>query len=699
MARDLPLSPFLTPRRLIVARLHAVIAAAAVLTLAFFHGPAHAQQAPAPAGPDPTVLFNNAVGSFDRGDYQGAVTAINTLLQQLPPDLGPGDKVKLAAQLEPIYFTLGAAYFNLKQYPEAITAIKDYLARYPKSTRATEAAFSLAQASFFSKDYTPAAKGFAALENIPAFHEQALLLEGLSYKEAGDDAKATGALEKLITGGIKSPTAARGAMQLIFLYGKTKQPDKALKMLSNVQANIDQLENVVELNSVALEQGDAYLQNGSNAEALTCYRAVRTREQVIALEHDRIAGLQKRLEANKVAARANVADAPRYFTLNKQIQDSIAEDQTLVDNFEKLPTIYPKVLYRIGRAYYQMGRPWEAIVAYGDCLDRTTDPADREPALFGTITAYADVNQAAVAREECNAYLKEFPQGTNAFTVGYLLGATALQENDPKAAETYFGRMLAEQPSSTLREEMRFLLANAKFAQGKYDEAKGDYSGYVKEFPNGTHTEEAVYRGALGSLFAGNYDDAQKGIEDYLKRYPTGNFVSDAKYRRDVCRYAGNKYDEVIEDAQAWLKEYAHDPQQGEVEALLGDSFAATNKPDDALAAYQASFKTATTDEVLNYSLMEAGKILQKRGDWEGDAAMFTDFVQTHPDHPTVVAALSQIGRAKTKLGKTDEAKQFLAGTLRKYIDDPRRGSVEQILDQLAALCVRKKPAAVAAVA
>ena len=73
---------------------------------------------------------------------------------------------------------------------------------------------------------------------------------------------------------------------------------------------------------------------------------------------------------------------------------------------------------------------------------------------------------------------------------------------------------------------------------------------------------------------------------------------------------------------------------------------------------------------------------------------MFADFVKTHPDSPTVVFALSQIGRAKAKLGKVDEAKQFLADTLKKYIDDPHRDSVEQILDQLASLCVRKKPSA-----
>ena len=90
--------------------------------------------------------------------------------------------------------------------------------------------------------------------------------------------------------------------------------------------------------------------------------------------------------------------------------------------------------------------------------------------------------------------------------------------------------MLAEQPGSSLREEMRFLLANAQFAQGKYDEAKKAYGQYQTEFPQGAHTEEAFYRVALTNLFAGNYDDALKGVDAYLKKLPVRQF----RQRREV---------------------------------------------------------------------------------------------------------------------------------------------------------------------
>ena len=56
--------------------------------------------------------------------------------------------------------------------------------------------------------------------------------------------------------------------------------------------------------------------------------------------------------------------------------------------------------------------------------------------------------------------------------MGYLLGASAMQANDLQGAETYFGRMLQQQPAGTYREEIMFQLGNVHFGMGKYDDAE-----------------------------------------------------------------------------------------------------------------------------------------------------------------------------------------------------------------------------------
>ncbi|MGH8047208.1 MAG: tetratricopeptide repeat protein, partial [Chthoniobacterales bacterium] len=79
----------------------------------------------------------------------------------------------------------------------------------------------------------------------------------------------------------------------------------------------------------------------------------------------------------------------------------------------------------------------------------------------------------------------------------------------------------------------------------------------------------------------------------------------------------------------------------------------------------------------------------------------FEEFVRDRPNHPAVVTAMFWIGKAKAHEGKTDEAKQVLVTELQKNINDPKRDTVETLLDQLAQLCSKpprplpgKEPAA-----
>ena len=76
----------------------------------------------------------------------------------------------------------------------------------------------------------------------------------------------------------------------------------------------------------------------------------------------------------------------------------------------------------------------------------------------------------------------------------------------------------------------------------------------------------------------------------------------------------------------------------GEVLALLGDCLVAENKTADAIPVYVESYKKANTGEVVNYSLFEAGKLMQKQGKWDDVAGLFREFVKNNPNDPSVVS-------------------------------------------------------------
>ncbi len=621
------------------------------------------------------------MAEFQAGDYAKAASDLEAMLL----------KAEFAPQLEPAFFTVGSAYFNAGNYSKAVAAFKTYQTKFPNGTHASEVAFAMAQASLLGKNFAEAANQFAGLEKDPRFREQALFFGGTASKEAGKIDNAISTLEKIAGGELKTAMSVRGAMLLAQLYSQKNDSVKTIMLIKKMHERIALVENIVELNSMTVELGDQLYGKKAYADALECYRAAYPREQIVKLQTERIASMQRAMDENLAAARLDPSQFAQIAATNNQLKIDIARTQKLLEEFQKLPTITPAIYIRMARSFYEVDRKWESVIVYQEIIDRFPKIPEREPALFGLIVALADVNQPAKAEARCEEYLRDFKTGPNADTVGYMLGVVALQANDPRAAETYFGRMLETQPKSNFREQMRYLLGNAKFMAGKHDEATAEYKKYLSEFPKGQNVEDVNYRLALTALFAGKYQDALNGLQDYLKKYPHGQYVSDAKYRIVVCKYAASLYDEVISACKDWEREFTGNKQLGEVLALLADAYGASNRENEAIPIYVRSYKIATTDEVVNYSLFAASKLLQKRGEWDKVADLFNEFIQEKPDNPTAISALYWIGKAKAHDGKIDEAKKISADTIKKYIDDPKREAVELLLTQVAQLCVKKK--------
>lgn len=643
--------------------------------------PLRAQQsASSDGGVNLGQLYAQGMAEFQAGAYDKAAADLESLT--LKADLTP--------QLEPVFFTVGSAYFNLNNYQKALAAFRNYQAKFPSGAHINDAVFGVAQCQLLLKQYKDAAATFALLERDPRLRDQVRFFEATALKELGNIDPAIAVLEKLAANNGQAPVNIRGATMLAQLYVKKGDSAKAIATIEHLRARARLVDNIVELSATTVQLGDDLYKSRKFADALACYRAAFSREEILRMQTTRIGAMQREIESNLAAARQNPAQFTQLAAENNQLKTDIARSQKLLEEFQKLPSVTPAIYFRMARCFDETNRKWEAIVAYSEIVDRFPKTPECEPALFGLILALADVNQAAKAQTRAEQYVRDFKSGPNAETVSYLMGAMALQANDAKAAENYFHSALTNQPKSSFREQMRYLLANAKFAQGAYDDANEEYKKYLKDFPKGQFVEDVNYRSALTQLFSGKYENAMNALRDYIGKHPQGSYITDAKYRLAVCKYAASLYPEVIADCQAWEREYPDNQQLGEVLAMLADAYAASGREAEAIPVYVRSYKIAATDEVMNYSLFAASKLLQKKGDWEKLGALFEDFVKAKPDNPTVISALYWVGKAKAHEGKLDEAKRITADTIKKYIDDPAREPVELLLSQLAQLCVKK---------
>ncbi len=638
-----------------------------------------------------TTTFNQGMGAFEKRDWTGAIASMEKVLAIAESLSGNADLMAtIRPRMAPAHYTIGAAAFNVPDYAKCIASFERFVFLYPNHDKVPHARLAIARATFSSRDFAKAAQLFAEMEKYPSLREQSLVIQAQCFKESGKTAEMTAVVEKLLADGITTTPRAGAALMLAQARAKAGEFDKVVPLLDQLIAKKQFVENVVELNALIVELGDALAEKEQYERASRTYLRAMPPAEVIAFQKERIGSLERRIAANKAAARNPQAEV----TLQSQtaeLEQVRERSQALLAEFEKLPDYMPALMLRNARCWYGRGKKWESILVNDRVIERYPDAArEKEAALFGNVVAYADLMRVEACQQACERYLKEFPKGENASTVAYVQGAVALQAGDAKGAATLFGTLVETQPDSSFIDQMYLLLGSAHFSLGELDEALRAYKRYIGKFPKGPAVEEAHYRAAIIPVFQGKYEEGWKALEAFLKEYPASQFAEDAEYRVMICKYSANLYDEVLADVAKWMGNHPGGVMEPEVMSLKGDCLAAVMKTEEAADAYMAAAQTAATDEVLNYALNEASKLLQKLGDMERLSKMWEDFIAKSPDHPGVVSGIYWIGKAKTREGKVDEAKEIAVTQLKRCLNISKNESVEMLLAQLAQLCWKR---------
>ena len=636
---------------------------------------------------DPESLFNAGATAFQAGKYDDAAKSFESVLAMGPT----GDA------LETILFSLAGTYFNQKNFSKAEEYFNRVLKEFPQGKNKTKALISLSQIQLQSGKKEEAAKtlklaseGGGDLAGRAKMAEVSLLVESKKIPEAVE------ILHSMLTGGIKDDLTVQAAMQLAEIQAKQGELDEALKLLDQLQAASNIVDNPLQLDILSVRIGDGLLEKGERKKALKMYAIVRPKDVVMALQKDRIAAMEKQIADNRNSLQTNPKAFLEVSGQNARIQANINDLKKVLDQFDKAPDTSVPVRIRQAKAYDELDEKWETILIW-ESLMESGDPKIREDALFSIGSAYCSLGRPDDAVPALDKYIAEFPNGKYASQAGYLKGAVALEAGNFVKAETVFGELIGKGDSSALAADMQFLLANTQFAQAadpasknKYQDAIGNYKKYLTKYPDAKFAEESAFRIPLCYFMLGDYANALEGFQSYVNKYPKGTFAGDAGYRIALCYNAAEKYDEVLKRCAEWEKNHSGEVMNAEIVALEGDAYAGKEMPAESAAAYRRSVNMGDSDELLKYSLFEANKQYQKLNRWDEICDMFSSFADRHPTHPSAVAAVYWVSKAKIKQGKNDEAKQYLAKTILANIKDRRKDAVEQLLSQLAQVCSKR---------
>ena len=631
----------------------------------------------------PPVDLNRALAAgnsaYASKDYAAAVENFTIIVEATPNGM-----------IENLLYKLAYSHYYLLNYPAAAEAFENFVKKYPSSQFNAEVNLTLGRTLLqLEGKEDQALASLAKAAEKPEFAEEARFLAADAYIKKGDMERAEKTLQSAMNANSSGPGVLRASLQLVDLYIAAADYDKAIAMLSRLEASDGYPDVIVTVNHRFVQIGDKLLEEKEYSKALNAYSNVRPRNQVIAVQ-------RKRLEVMR-AAKTNVdkqiADATRAKKeLPYGTEDRAAIMAAMIENTDKvlgevvLLNEYDATLqYRIGRCFFNMERFWPAAVAFESVARENPESTDASTSLFGAIISQWKLQRFPAARKLSLDYLSLYPEEKFADQVAELNATLLLEEGLTTEAITFIDSYLQANPSTPIREKLLTLLANGRFQAGKFDEAAKDYDALRKEFPSSSSFEDFSYRRTLCDFFRNDYSATVKGFDSFERDFPKSGFLADIQYRRGIILLAKKEYGKLITSMSQLLKDSNASGFAGQIHTLLGDAFAAKGDSVSAGTSFANAVRTANKDpNVLQYALDQATTLLRGARRWDELEALWKDFLKNNPNDPMELRGVSELAKLQARANKKDEARKMLSEYALRDIHNVRSEYVEMLLSQLA---------------
>jgi TolA-binding protein len=256
----------------------------------------------------------------------------------------------------------------------------------------------------------------------------------------------------------------------------------------------------------------------------------------------------------------------------------------------------------------------EAFVATNPQGDAKAD------ALYERGLAEVGLNKLDAAIATFEGIIKDFPKFAGLDKTLYELGWAYKTHMKAEASLAAFARLANDFSASPLAAEAYFHVAEDQYNKKQYAEAAKTYTFAKQKSTAGELGEKSTYKLGWANFQLKQYDPAFKEFAEQLEKYPQGPLANDATFMKAESLFKQAKYQEALPIFQAALKVKASTPAM----------------------------------EVLTF--LHGGQTASQLKQYDLAVQMLSEISTKFPDSPYVPEAFYELGFAKHKSGKAEDA-------------------------------------------
>jgi tetratricopeptide (TPR) repeat protein len=511
-------------------------------------------------------------------------------------------------------------------FETGLAKIKELVTKFPDNENVIDAYVTRANLNVSAGRFDAAASAIEELKNRPG------------AAEMGEDAD-------YLLGYIYSQQA-----QVLLSEFKNEEASQAIEKARETYRRLQKSDNLNVANDAAQQLANLAFADKAYEQALSAYRELRSKDEILFSQKNRIAALRTKLTQSD-------GNKERLNALQRQLQREEGKLKTISTG----PDTALDALIRVGDCYRELRRYDEARTVYRHALK------------------FADAERAKDLNLE-------------------IIISLALQGQGGKA-DASFAEFKTKHPNDPRAEGVPFFIARALNQQGKFTEASAKLQEITTKNPNSRYAALSVQELARSYLSQKKPEEALKLIENFAAQVKSGKFKLPPDVLEDAERFRGytlfqlgkkeeavavmktlaatakneaikleatyevgrmlnnlGKNEETIAAMQSFITAYPDAPNAGRALITIASTQEKLKKPDEAVKIYRSIVDKNEDANLKLFALEKIWRLHLAAERYEEMVKVQTELETAFPNSPRTLVGLAERIRFLEKNKRNEEA-------------------------------------------
>lgn len=329
----------------------------------------------------------------------------------------------------------------------------------------------------------------------------------------------------------------------------------------------------------------------------------------------------------------------------------------------------------LGHSYLKLDQKNNARMAYANAAKLDADASLKEEAAYNyALATYETTTPFAESITAFESFLQQFPSSKHRNEINERLVNIYLTTKDYKAAEESLSRLSELNPKMRdAKAYVLFELGTELFAAGEYSAATAKFNESLNTATDDFNKAQVVYWRAESRFRQGDYDAARADFLAFLQTDGAQAFddYNLANYNIGYTFFEQRQFD----NASTYFLRYVNNEKDMRRATFadglnrLADCYFMRRDLDNAEKYYQRAFDAKSSN--ADYAAFQSAYIKGLKKDYNGKINAMRELLATYPLSSYNDDAYYEMGRAQVLAGQTDNAIESYRTLIRKFPASP----------------------------